>query len=135
MWREQWFVGLAIGVSLLTVGCGGATTEDPMPILLDFQDDSSAAKQKYKGKTVRLRVEKISDASKAGLSPEMVNVQGHFDKPAFMINATVSDPAEQPKALALKIGDPAVLEGEVADAIGEKRGMGVIFLKNAKIVP
>jgi hypothetical protein len=106
-----------------------------MAILLEFQNDASAASQKYKGKTVRLRVEKISDAGKAGPSMPLVNVQGHFNKSALMINATVTDPAEQLKASALKIGDPAILEGEVTGVLGETRGMGVILMKSAKVVP
>jgi hypothetical protein len=135
MWRQRLFVGLAIGISLPAVGCGGSTTDDPMAILLEFQNDANAASQKYKGKTVRLRVEKISLKTKAGPSVDRVGVQGHLNKSALMLHATVTDPAEMAKASALKIGDPAIIEGEVGGVLGEKRGMGVILLKSAKVAP
>jgi|GEM_PF-5757647 len=135
MWRDRLFVGLAIGVSLFTVGCGGGGTDDPAAILADFQNDASAASQRHKGKTVRLRVEKVSGAEKVGPALEYVNVQGQFKKSGVTINATVDDPAEQQKALALKAGEPVILEGEVGGVLGETKGMGVILMKSAKVVP
>jgi hypothetical protein len=128
-------------MSLLAVGCGGGTaTGDPTAILIDFQKDSKAASQKYQGKTVRLSVEKVTTAGKTTVKgTEFVTVQGQVAVQGpfsmIMIDATVSDPAEQQKALALKIGGPATFEGEPAGGMGEKRGSGALFLKSAKVVP
>ncbi|MCA9030525.1 MAG: hypothetical protein KDA66_06920 [Planctomycetaceae bacterium] len=128
------FGGMAIFVSLFAIGCGGSSVDDPAVILGQFQKDEKAAGEKYAGKTVRLRVEKVSAADKSGPALEYVTVQGSFVNPGIMINATVSDPTEQQKALALKVGEPAIIEGEVGGAFGETRGMGVIFITSAKVV-
>jgi hypothetical protein len=125
--------GLAMGMSLLAVGCGGGTNDDPVAILIDFQKDNAAATKKYQGKTVRLSVEKVTTASKQSVKGlEHVTVQGRVGN--IIIDATVTDPAEQQKALALKIGDPATFEGEPGMGIGELRGAGALFLKDAKVV-
>jgi hypothetical protein len=126
--------GLAIGMSLLAVGCGGGKQDDPVAILIDFQNDNTAATKKYQGKTVRLSVEKVITAAKRsakGLA--FVRVQGRVGN--IIIDASVTDPAEQEKALALKIGDPATLEGEPGMGMGELRGAGALFLKDAKVAP
>ena len=132
MLRALLFVGLAIGMSLLAAGCGGGTTADPGAILIEFQQDGKAASQKYQGKTVRLSVEKVTAANKNTVKgvehvtvQGQVAVQGPFSM--VMIDATVTDPAQQQKALALKIGEPATFEGEPAGGIGEKRGSGAAF--------
>jgi len=125
--------GLAIGISLFSAGCGGSRQDDPFVILTDFQQDNAAAIKKYQGKTVRLTVEKVTSAGKSGKALEFVTVQGQVGK--ILIDATVDDPAEQEKALALKIGAPATLEGEPSGGMGELRGAGALFLKSAKVVP
>jgi hypothetical protein len=134
MLRASLFVGLAIGMSLLAVGCGGGTpTGDPSVILKDFQRNSKEASQKYEGKTVRLSVKKVISAGKVTVNAkEFVTVQGQVG--GIVIDATVSDPAHQQKALALKIGDPATFEGEPAGGMGEVAGMGALFMKSAKVV-
>lgn len=127
-------VGLAVGMSLCTVGCGGSATGDPKAILIDFQQDSSAASKKYQGKNVRLSVEKVTTSQRLSVKGvEYVTVQGRVGN--IMIDATVTDPAEQEKALALKIGDPAIFEGEPGAGMGELRGAGALFLKSAKVNP
>lgn len=89
-----------------------------------------AGRQMYRGKTVRRRLEKVSSATE---SLGNVSVEGRVGK--ITIRAVVSDAAEKTKALALKAGEPATLEGEVIDATGDLPTMGVIFLKSAKVVP
>ena len=127
-------VGLAVVMSLCAAGCGGSATSDPVAILLDFQKDSSEASKKYQGKTVRLKVEKVTTASKVTVNnSEFVTVQGQVGN--IIIDATVADPVEREKALALKFGEPAILEGEPTGGMGELRGMGAIFLKSAKVTP
>ncbi len=139
MLRERLFVGpaivgLAVGMSLCTVGCGGSATGDPKAILIDFQKDSSAASKKYQGKNVRLSVEKVTASHRISINGlEYVTVQGQVGY--IVIDATVTDPAEQEKALALKIGGPAILEGEPGAGMGEMRGAGALFLKSAKVIP
>lgn len=113
---------------LLFIGGCGQATSSPRNILIDFQNDAAAAKKTYQGKTVRLSVEQVTSAGKV---LNHVTVQGRIDK--VMIDATVTDPAEQQKALALKIGSPAIFEGEPANGMGELKGMGVLFLKSAKV--
>lgn len=139
MLRARLLVGLAIGMSLFAVGCGGTMAGDPTAILIDFQKDSQAASQKYRGKTVRLSVEKVTAANKTTVKgTEHVTVQGQVAVQGpfsmIMIDATVTDPAQQQKALALKVGEPATFEGEPAGGMGEKRGSGALFLKSAKVV-
>jgi hypothetical protein len=125
-------MGLWLGVSIAAIGCGGASaTDSPIKILADFRSKSlDVARQEYKGKSVRLRVEKIKSAEETGSN---VAVQGQTGK--IIITAVVSDAAEKTKALALKKGESATFEGEVIDATGDVPAMGVIFLESAKEVP
>ena len=137
MLRERLFLGpaivaLVVGMSLCIVGCEDSGIGDPVTILVDFQKDTSAASKKYQGKSVRLRVEKVITASKTTVKgSEFVTVQGQVGN--IIIDATVADPAEQENALALKIGEPALFEGEPAAGMGEVRGAGALFLKSAKV--
>ncbi|MCC9608139.1 hypothetical protein LOC68_01490 [Blastopirellula sp. JC732] len=125
---------LAIVTALLSVGCdGGGTTTDAVTILMEFQGDSSAATKKYAGKTVRLQVEKVISSGKAGKELEFVTIQGQVGY--VVVDATVKDPAEMEKALAIKLGEPAIFEGEPVAGMGEVRGMGALFLKSAKVMP
>lgn len=132
---ERLLVGLAIGLTLFTVGCGGSSTASPGAILGQFQKDNSAAVKKYQGQTLRLTVDKVTSAGKSGKAMEYVTVQGQVGDGKIMIDATFADPAEQPQALALKIGEPATFEGEVVGGMGEKPGFGVLFMKATKVVP
>jgi hypothetical protein len=118
------------GLSLAIVGCG-KPTDDPRAIVDDFRQSLDAGRQKYKGKTVRLRVEKVSSVEE---SRGDVGIQGNAGK--FLIMAGVSDAAEKTKALALKKGEPVTLEGEMITADpGDSPGRGIIYLKSAKVAP
>jgi hypothetical protein len=132
MLRARVMMGLWLGASITASGCGGGSaTDNPIKILADFRSKSlDAARQEYKGKSVRLRVEKVTSVEKTG---DNVAVKGKVGK--IIIGATVSDAAEKTKALALKEGESAIFEGEVEDATGDVPAMGVIFLKAAKVVP
>ena len=82
------------GLSLAIIGCG-KPTDDPRTIVDDFRQSLDAGRQKYKGKTVRLRVEKVSSVEE---SRGDVGIQGNAGK--FLIMASVSDAAGKTKALA-----------------------------------
>ena len=118
---------LVLGLSLFAGGCGKPTS-NARNILIDFQNDNAAAVKKYQGKTVRLSVEKVTTSGKV---LDFVTVQGQVGN--VLIDATVTDPAEQQKALTLKVGSPAIFEGEPANGMGQVKGMGALFLKSAKI--
>jgi hypothetical protein len=130
MLRARVLVLLAVGLSLAIVGCG-APTDDPRAIVDDFRQSLDAGRQKYKGKTVRLRVEKVTKVEE---SEGSAGIQGNTGN--FMIMANVSEAAETTKALALKKGEPATLEGEVTTADpGDTPGRGIIYMKSAKVSP
>lgn len=133
MLRARVLTGLWLGMSIAALGCGGGkATDNPHKILADFRSKSlDAARQEYKGKSVRLRVEKVTSVEKTG---DNVAVQGKVGK--IIIAATVSDAAEKPKALALKEGEPATFEGTVVDATGDVPAIGgMITMWEAKVVP
>jgi hypothetical protein len=130
MFAKRVLMGVWLGVSITALGCGGTATDNPIEILGDFRSDMTAARQKYQGKSVRLRVDKLKSPKETGAN---VAVQGQAGK--IIIAATVSDAAEKSKALALRPGESATLEGEVVDATGDLPAMGVIFLKGATVVP
>jgi hypothetical protein len=123
-------------MSLFAVGCGagGSSASDPGTILQHFQRDTASATKEYQGKTMRLSVDKVITANKTTVNAvEYVTVQGQVG--TVVIDATIADPAEQPRALALKIGEPAIFEGEVVSAMGETAGYGALFMKATKVVP
>jgi hypothetical protein len=99
-------------------------------IVSDFRTDQAAAKQKYKGQAVRLKLEKIVEVSEL---PRGVFVHGQVGK--IVIWATFPDAAEGKKALALKVGEPATLAGEVIGVTSDLPAVGLITMEPAKVVP
>jgi hypothetical protein len=132
MLRAQVLFATAMGMLLLAGGCGGGGTTDPIDIMNEFESAGlGPAREMYKGKAVRLRIAKVSKATEEAGS---VSVQGQTGK--IMIMAGISgDAAEKAKALGLKVGGPATLEGEVVSAEGDWPRAGLIFMKSAKVVP
>jgi hypothetical protein len=126
----RFLTGLSLVVSIAAIGCGSNRIDDPVAIITDFRRDKNAAKQKYQGKPVRLKLDEIKEVSE---SERGTFVNGQVGR--IIVWASVVDAAEAKQAAALKVGESVTLQGEIIDVISDVPATGMITLRPAKVAP